>query len=274
MLLFGISVLTPTSTLLTALDYFMIRFPSTQPGFVIPLALNAPLFIFMVIGLFIKWFSLLSRAVFGLVGIICWLVAIPLIANYLDENTGWIILLITISIMGFCSSVWQNSIYGFAGLLPSKYMSAVMVGNGLSTIIFTVIRIICTLILPPDESQGKEDRNSYYGCLVFFIIGGLVQLLTIICALHIFNSSFAHFHLERTKRKSLLEELDEEDEIADGIEIEHKHMKERYIEIYKAVMYMALQVWFVFINSSIQEFLTKLHLIFSRTTNLLQHGLL
>ena len=32
---------------------------------------------------------------------------------------------------------------------------------------------------------------------------------------------------------------------------EHFHMKERYIETYRAVMYMALQVWFVFINTFI-----------------------
>ena len=70
MFLFGIAVLIPTSTLLTSLDYFIVRFPKYQPGFVIPLALNAPLFLFMVVGLFVKWFSLLFRAVFGFVGII------------------------------------------------------------------------------------------------------------------------------------------------------------------------------------------------------------
>ena len=46
MLLFGVAVLIPTSSLLTALDYFIVRYPKYQPGFVIPLALNAPLFIF------------------------------------------------------------------------------------------------------------------------------------------------------------------------------------------------------------------------------------
>ena len=204
---------------------------------------------FMVIGLFIKWFSLLFRAIFGLVGIICCLVVIPLIANYFDEDNGWIILIITISIMGFWASVSQNSIFGFAGLLPSKYISGVMVGNGLSSIIFTIIRIICTLILPPDESQGRDDKNSFYGCLVFFVIGGFFELFSIIWAWYIFNTSFAHYHLERASRKSILEEFDEEDEIADGVEIEHKHMKERYIETYKAVMYMALQILFVFFNT-------------------------
>ena len=54
MFLFGIAVLTPTSTLLTALDYFIVRYPNYQPGFVISLALNAPLSIFMVFGLFFK----------------------------------------------------------------------------------------------------------------------------------------------------------------------------------------------------------------------------
>ena len=48
MFLFGIAALIPTSTLLTSLDYFIVRYPDYQPGFLIPLALNAPLFIFMI----------------------------------------------------------------------------------------------------------------------------------------------------------------------------------------------------------------------------------
>ena len=65
------------------------------------------------------------------------------------------------------------------------------------------------------------------------------MLATIFWALYLFNTDFAHFHLQRANRKSLLEELDSEDEIADGVEIEHIAMKKRYIETYKAVMYMA-----------------------------------
>ena len=111
-----------------------------------------------------------------------------------------------------------------------------MVGNGLASVIFVSFRIICTLILPPDESKGKDDQNSFYGCLVFFSIGGIINLITIVCSFYIFKSSFAHFHLERANRKSLLQEFDEKDEVIENKAIANDSMAKRYLETYKAIL--------------------------------------
>lgn len=55
-------------------------------------------------------------------------------------------------------------------MLPSKYVGAVMLGNGLSGITMNVLRAICLIIFPPDESK----ENLFYGSLVYFILAALI----------------------------------------------------------------------------------------------------
>jgi hypothetical protein len=87
----------------------------------------------------------------------------------------------------------QGSVFGLGGMLPGKYMGAVMFGNGLSGISLNILRAITLAAWPPVTGSS----NSYKGALVYFI---LASVILVICAVGfvIFNRlPFAQYYIKR-----------------------------------------------------------------------------
>lgn len=75
-------------------------------------------------------------------------------------------------------AILNSSIVGLAGILPSKYMSAFMLGISLNAVGPIVLRVI-TL-----ASFGILDRVKYFfGALVFFSANGI---FLVVCAFGVF----------------------------------------------------------------------------------------
>lgn len=62
-----------------------------------------------------------------------------------DVNITWIISLTIMVIFGICIAITFSSLAGFAGMLPSKYMSAFMLGMSFNGFGVLVLRIITLL---------------------------------------------------------------------------------------------------------------------------------
>lgn len=59
--------------------------------------------------------------------------------------------MITLLTFGFFGGIMQASVFAYSGMLPPKYIGAVMFGNGLSGIAMSVLRAICLVALPSNE---------------------------------------------------------------------------------------------------------------------------
>jgi hypothetical protein len=64
---------------------------------------------------------------------------LPISAQYLSADTGFIICIILLLFFGVLSGTVQSTAFGLGGVLPFKYMGAIMFGNGISGITTNVL---------------------------------------------------------------------------------------------------------------------------------------
>ena len=97
------------------------------------------------------------------------MIIVPFPAGYIEDQTTafWVTILILI-FFGLSTGIAQSAIFGRAGLLPSRYMGAIIVGNGVCGVGLNLIRWI-TLESMPDELVLST--LIYYGIstLVMFV---------------------------------------------------------------------------------------------------------
>lgn len=258
-ILFGISVLLPISSLLTSLDFFIFKFEDRNPAFVLPLALNAPMFTFIFIGFFIEeYISLLHRTLLGYFGLTACLIWIPIFIHSLEADISWILTLWAIGLMGVFASFIENGVCGFVAILPNQYVSAIMVGMGISGLMFNFIRIICIIALPPEENNA-DDKNLYYGCLIFFATSILFWLICSAASIYAFHTDFARYYIEKshhsTQNAPLIKSNENEDNFDSNLNSNLNFTNERLQhsqssdikQIYDKIWLCALQMslWFI-----------------------------
>lgn len=102
------------------------------------------------------------------------MLALPLITNALKEGAAFAACISILVVFGIFGGIVQSSTFALGGMLPPKYMGAIMLGQGISGIAINVLRAICLLAIPD---------NKFLGALIYFIIAALILVL---CAvLHI-----------------------------------------------------------------------------------------
>ena len=143
-----------------------------QPGSVFGFAVNG-LLIFTSIGTMIygNRFSYLNRIAGGYMIIAVLMIVLPLVTNALESGSAFAADISILVIFGVCGGIVQASTFALGGMLPGKYMGAIMFGNGLSGITLNVVRAICLATIPNDF---------FLGSLVYFI---LAACILVICAI-------------------------------------------------------------------------------------------
>lgn len=118
------------------------------------------------------------------------MISLPLTAEYAvhgdNDSTAFYLCIILLLIFGIISGFVQNTIFGLAGMLPPKYMGAVMFGNGLSGITCNLINCI-TLVAFPD--------NLFLGSIVYFVIAAGVLILCLFCKLILRKNKFCQYYI-------------------------------------------------------------------------------
>jgi hypothetical protein len=84
----------------------------------------------------------------------------------------------------------QSSIFGLGGILPGKYMGAIMFGNGLSGIFISLIRGICLLFIP---------SHLFLNDLIYFIIAGLCMVMAAFVHIQFQRNEYVRWHLGKTQ---------------------------------------------------------------------------
>jgi len=90
-----------------------------------------------------------------------------------SENGAMAVLIVSVCLGGFATSLLQSSLFGFFGTLPSQFMAAFVFGGGLSGSVNSILRIIISSSLPSSFSGVKTSA------VIFFSIGMALMALTI-----------------------------------------------------------------------------------------------
>ena len=200
----------------------------------------------------------------------------PFIANYLSESTGWLVILIVIVVMGVANSFAQGGVFGFAGIFPPQYTGAVMLGNGFSGLAMNIFRMGTLVAFPPKEiKEGETDNTAFIGCLIYFAIASLILIFCIFGYFYITKTEFARFYLKKAgnteydRSMSLniaarsagslghadalklfhaeednYNKIEEDDAINN--ERESAGIEKTFLQVYKDIGFMAIQVFICF----------------------------
>ena len=93
---------------------------------------------------------------------------------------------------GPVNGVVQGSVFGLAGFLPYEYVAAVMVGNGLSGIVCTVVSLLLVATMPGADNLFRQ-------ALIFY---GLATGVLLLCAASysiVTSSKFFQYYESKSK---------------------------------------------------------------------------
>ena len=168
MAFFGVSVLLPWNAVLTSLDFFEEKLPELNPSSVIGFAVNS-LLVAASIGtmIFGGRLSLVARISGLYIVVAILMIMLPLITEHVGD--AFSIDVVILSLFGMAAGVIQASTFAVGGMLPGRYMGALMLGVGFSGIILNLLRAISLLAIPGD---------SYKGALMYFIIAAVILVIS------------------------------------------------------------------------------------------------
>lgn len=105
----GMGLLLPWNTLVTALDYFIIRLPGHDVDFVVSILANGPLFVTnLIMIIFSKYFPEKRTIGVTMILMMVLVLCLPFILEFITEvETAWIIFFITIIILASINGIQQ-----------------------------------------------------------------------------------------------------------------------------------------------------------------------
>ena len=92
--------------------------------------------------------SYMVRITGGFLLIAALIILLPIMPNYCTPSTGFTLCIIVMLIFGIVNGFVQAAVFGVGGMLPPKYMGAIMLGNGLSGILMSILKAIFLVALP------------------------------------------------------------------------------------------------------------------------------
>jgi equilibrative nucleoside transporter 1/2/3 len=180
----GVGALFPFNAFISVPDYFHDIYPTFPWQFIVGLAYNYPSIAALLLS--VKYgprVSFTTRTLFGLVTSLLALGSVPLVTQgvpFADISLGTMLLVTFIT--GIAVSTMFGGILGLASIFPPRFITAVMIGNGVAGIIVTLIGILTRFVFPTgahltDAENVAARRDSAY---LYFALAAGVLLLCIV----------------------------------------------------------------------------------------------
>ncbi|XP_020812647.1 equilibrative nucleoside transporter 1 [Drosophila serrata] len=204
--LLGIGTMTPWNFFVTAEDYWKYKFRNTsingtdpdeeltplQRSFTCDLALTATISgtTFLLLNAVYGHHVSLRQKMVGTLWMI--LILFGLTTGFVEVNTDkwqeqfFLITLIIVVLLNISAATMSGALYGVAGLFPSEFMTAVVSGQALGGIL-TALAFI--LVLAFDTGPNTT-------AFIFFIVGGGLILLCLVCYEILAHQPFFKYYLE------------------------------------------------------------------------------
>lgn len=168
----GVGSLLAWNTILTAVDFFQVRFPSYNISFLFPI----PYIIgTILVNLFIVEIAhcvRLNARVVGGIAMMCVIMAtMPLSSSNLPEHIGFWVLMISLFVLAAANIVSEASLIGMTALFPAVYIRFFQTGLGAAGLAVNALRMICLATV-------GDSSSDYISIIVYF---GLTLLVTIHC---------------------------------------------------------------------------------------------
>ncbi|KAM4612191.1 equilibrative nucleoside transporter 2-like [Polymixia lowei] len=207
-----------------------------------------PLLLFTLLNSFLyQWVKERVRIAFSMVSILLlFSLTAALVSVPLKPDSFFSVTMATIWFISTFSAILQGSLFGLVGLLPPRYSTLFMSGQGLAGI-FAALAMLCSILSNADESTAA---------MGYFITPCVATLVTLVCYLLLPHLEFARFYLngshsyksETTKELSENAELEAEALRKSKSISEETESQERssVFAVFKKIWVMALCVTCVF----------------------------
>ena len=128
------------------------------------------------------------------------MIVLPIVTNNLEPDAGFAADISILFVFGIMGGMVQSSTFGLAGMLPPQHMGAVMFGNGISGIIMNAFRVICLLILPPDNAHPEYE---FYGALVYFIFASIILVCCAIGLVVFMRLPYVQYYIRKATNEKI-----------------------------------------------------------------------
>lgn len=239
----GIGMLIGWNAMLSSLDWYNSKFPNNNPGFWLPFLNFLPTLIFQPLSILYGhlWtFNVRIITSYVIVGVI--LVCTPIIVELTSESLGFIIICVTTVVNGAVNAVSQSGLAGLMGPMPGQYMNALMLGNGLSGLCVSALRLLCLAIFT-QNSEGYLHSTELY-----FAIAGFICVLCIITQLHLMKHPLIIESISKTHCKEAVGKLispsNEMDSFRNSSGFNtHEKKQVSYAELFKKIWQYLFLIW-------------------------------
>ncbi|XP_061626097.1 equilibrative nucleoside transporter 2-like isoform X2 [Phyllopteryx taeniolatus] len=192
----GLGTLLPWNFFITASQYFNQRLKTSgetvkeynYDSWMVLLS-QLPLLLFTLLNsFFYQWVWEGVRVATSLVAILLlFSLTAALVEVHMTPDTFFSVTMATIWFINMFSAVLQGSLFGAVGLLPARYSTLFMTGQGLAGI-FAAVAMLCSVL-------GNADTKS--AALGYFITPCVATLGTLTCYMILPHLEFARFYLRR-----------------------------------------------------------------------------
>jgi len=197
MTFFGISILLPWNAVLTSLDFFDGKMHEYHPASVFGFAVNGLVTVTsvltMVYGSKLSYVTRISGSYLFTAAL---MVILPFITESLNSGSAFAADMVILTFSGMLGGVIQASSFALGGMLPGKFMGALMFGQGISGISLNLLRAVCLLIIPD---------NSYKGALIYFMLAAVILVFSAIANWKFMQLPFVKYYIKKSNEKSVLE---------------------------------------------------------------------
>ena len=185
----GSGYLMPYNSFVTCVDYWHGEFPDYPVEFLISFVyIIVSFFSVLLTNLLVKVISTHTRIVIGYVlslGPLIYVSVVHLWWNaFSNKAVSLASLVIACAVSGIGCSIQQSSFYGYSGMLPPRYVQAVMVGESLSGVLVSLNRIV-TKFYGPDLEMNT---------LIFFVLSCLLLIFCSFLHQYVKRTSFSRFY--------------------------------------------------------------------------------
>ncbi len=96
------------------------------------------------------------------------------------------------AIVGIFRGYVQGTIVGYSSMFPTYALGGMSLGQALSGLITSFVRSLSIIFIPVSNERGHT--ASFIGAVCYYIIAGLVFLISIVLFLKLENTDFARYH--------------------------------------------------------------------------------